>query len=31
MNIDITSFEEKPSEAHEIPHQSPEKYWEEYH
>ena len=31
MNIDVTEFVEKPSEEQEIPHQSPDKYWEDYH
>ncbi|MEE8365421.1 MAG: hypothetical protein V3R76_06525 [Gammaproteobacteria bacterium] len=31
MDIDVASFEETSSEVHEIPHQSPDKYWEEYH
>lgn len=31
MDIDVASFEEKSSEDHEIPHESPDKYWEDYH
>ena len=31
MHIDVGHFEEKPTEIPEIPHQSPDKYWEDYH
>ena len=31
MHIDVSQFEEEPAEIPEIPHQSPDKYWEDYH
>lgn len=31
MNIEDACIKEKSSEDHEIPHQSPDKYWEDYH
>ena len=31
MHIDVTQFEEEPAQSHEIPHESSEKYWEDYH
>ena len=31
MHIDVTQFEEEPGETPEIPHQSSDKYWEDYH
>jgi hypothetical protein len=31
MHIDVSSFQEDPDEIPEIPHQSPDKYWEDYH
>ena len=34
MHIDVSQFEEQPVETAgtpEIPHQSPDKYWEDYH
>lgn len=31
MGIDVASFEATSSEDHKIPHQSPDKYWEDYH
>jgi len=31
MHIDVGQFEEKPTEIPEIPHQSSDKYWEDYH
>ena len=31
MHIDVTQFEEDQPETPEIPHQSPEKYWDDYH
>ena len=31
MDIDVTSFEEKLPGDQEIPHQSPDKYWDDYH
>jgi hypothetical protein len=31
MDIDVANFEETSSEVHEIPHQSSDKYWEDYH
>ena len=30
MNIEVASIKEEPSEDQEIPHQSPDKYWEDY-
>ncbi len=31
MHIEVSSFQEEPEETPEIPHQSSEKYWEDYH
>ncbi len=31
MHVDLASFQEKPDETPEIPHQSSEKYWDDYH
>ena len=31
MHIDVTQFEEEPTETPEIPHKSSERYWEDYH
>ena len=31
MHLDLASFQEKPDETPEIPHQSSEKYWDDYH
>lgn len=31
MHIDVSQFEEEPRQTPEIPHQSPDKYWEDYH
>lgn len=31
MGSDVASFEATASEDHKIPHQSPDKYWEDYH
>ena len=31
MHIDVSQFEQEPTETPEIPHQSPDKYWEDYH
>jgi hypothetical protein len=31
MHIDVTQFEEEPADTPDIPHQSSEKYWEDYH
>ena len=30
MHIDVTSFHEVAEETHEIPHESEDKYWEDY-
>ena len=31
MHIDVTQFEEEPDDRPDIPQQSSEKYWEDYH
>ena len=31
MHIEVSSFQEETNETPEIPHQSPDKYWEDYH
>ena len=31
MHVDVTSFQEEPGETPEIPHQSSERYWKDYH
>jgi len=31
MHIDVTQFEEEPADKPDIPQQSSEKYWEDYH
>jgi len=31
MHIDISEFQQEPMETPEIPHESSEKYWEDYH
>ncbi len=31
MHIDVSQFEEEPTQTPEIPHQSSDKYWEDYH
>ncbi len=31
MQVDVTSFQEETDETPEIPHQSSEKYWKDYH
>lgn len=31
MHIDVSQFEEEPADTPEIPQQSSEKYWEDYH
>ena len=31
MHIDVTEFEEEPADTPDIPQQSSEKYWEDYH
>lgn len=31
MHIDVTGFHEDSVETHELPHQSEDKYWEDYH
>ena len=31
MHIDVSEFRQKPVETPEIPHESSEKYWEDYH
>jgi hypothetical protein len=31
MHVDVSEFEEEPTDTPEIPHQSSEKYWEDYH
>ena len=31
MHIDVTSFEVESDETADVPHQSSDKYWEDYH
>lgn len=31
MHVDVSQFEEEPDETPEIPHQTTDKYWEDYH
>ncbi len=31
MHIDVSEFQQEPVETPEIPHESSEKYWEDYH
>ena len=31
MHLDVTSFQEETGETPEIPHQSSERYWKDYH
>jgi len=31
MHIDVSEFKQEPMETPEIPHESSEKYWEDYH
>ena len=31
MQIDVTQFEEEPADTPDVPQQSSEKYWEDYH
>ena len=31
MHIDVTQFEEEPADTPDVPQQSSEKYWEDYH
>jgi hypothetical protein len=31
MHVDVSEFEEEPADIPEIPHESSEKYWEDYH
>ena len=31
MHIDVSEFQQEPMETPEIPHESSEKYWEDYH
>jgi hypothetical protein len=31
MHVDVSQFEEEPHETPEIPHESSDKYWEDYH